>query len=92
MSKLRNKLKQLTKALTIVERYNRHYIMGADEDIKYLKQRVLDLEYVPTEKLEEELKWCIDMVESYYNVIPPDFIKQYNRYLEEMEKELYQEF
>ena len=92
MSKLRSKMKQMMKALTIIEMYNNHFIMGAEEDINYLKDRVKNIEFTPFEKLNEELEWCINMIESYYDVIPSDFIKQYNKYLEEMEKELYQEF
>ena len=88
MSKLRNKLKQLSKALTIIEMYNYHYIMGAEEDIRYLKDKVKEIEFLPTEKLEKELLNLIKMVESYYNLIPPDFIQQYNKYLEELEKEM----
>lgn len=88
MSKLRNKLKQLSKALTIIEMYNYHYIMGAEEDINYLKNKIKNFEFLPSERIEEELKYCISMVESYYNLIPGDFVKQYNRYLEELEKEM----
>lgn len=89
MSKLRNKLKQLSKALTIIEMYNYHYIMGAEEDIQYLKNKIKGFEILPSEKLEEELTYCINMIESYYDLIPKDFIKQYNRYLEELEKEMF---
>jgi len=88
MSKLRNKLKQLSKALKIIEMYNHHYIMGAEGDIKYLKDRVNNIEFIPTEKLTEELEYCIKNVELYYNIIPSDFVKQYNKYLEELEKEM----
>ena len=88
MSKLRNKLKQLSKALTIIELYNRHYIMGAEEDIQYLKEKIINIENVTNEKLEEELNYCIKMIEAYYKSIPADFIKQYNKYLEEIEKEM----
>ena len=88
MSKLRNKIKQLSKALKIIEMYNHHYIMGAEKDIKYLKNRINKIEFAPTEKLAEELDYCIKNIEMYYNLMPSDFIKQYNKYLEELEKEM----
>jgi len=62
--------------------------MGAEGDIKYLKDRVNNIEFIPTEKLTEELEYCIKNVELYYNIIPSDFVKQYNKYLEELEKEM----
>jgi len=62
--------------------------MGAEEDIRYLKERVKDIQYLSTDKLENELEYIINMVKSYYELIPPDFIKQYNKYLEELEKEM----
>ncbi len=88
MSKFRNKIKQLSKALKIIEMYNYHYIMGAEEDIKYVKDKINNIEFIPTGKLEEELKKLIKMIELYYNLIPPDFINQYERDLKELEKEM----
>jgi len=88
MSKLRNKIKQLSKALKIIEMYNYHYIMGVEKDIKYLKDKIKKIEFDPTEKFAEELDYCIKNIEMYYNLMPSDFIKQYNKYLEELEKEM----
>lgn len=87
MSKLRNKLKQLSKALTIIEMYNKYYIMGAEEDLLFLKNKLNNFE--KEKNIEKELIYCTNMIESYYKEIPPDFVKQYNYYLREIEKEMF---
>ena len=54
---LRNKLKQLSNALTIIEMYNRHYIMGAEEDISYLKNKINNFEKISTNNKKVELDY-----------------------------------
>jgi len=62
--------------------------MGAEEELRYLKKRIKNVQTLPTEKLEDELEYIVNMVKSYYELIPPDFIKQHNKYIEELEKEM----
>lgn len=76
MSKLNNDLKQLMRRMLIVEQYNNFHQLGAQEDITYINGKILNIPKITnTEELIKELKWVINIVDSYFYEVDKDFIK-----------------
>lgn len=86
---LRNKLRQLSQDLKIIEMYNYHYILGAEKDIKILKDKLNTFQNLPGDELKRELATFSEVVNLYFKDIPVDFIKQYNYYIQSLEQEMF---
>jgi len=85
--KLYNDIPKLKWELKIIEQYNNFKQLGAEEDIKFLKDKVynlLNIKDIP--KLIEEFTYCVKMVNMFFNEIDPEF-KRYS-YKEEVNKDI----
>lgn len=86
MSKLYNDIPKLKWNLKIIEQYNNFKQLGAEEEIKFLKDKVenlLNIKDIP--KLIEEFNYCAKMVNMFFEQIDPEF-KRY-AYKEEVNKD-----
>lgn len=86
MSKLYNDIPKLKWTLKIIEQYNNFKQLGAEEEIKFLKDKVdnlLNIKDIP--KLIEEFTYCAKMVNMFFEQIDPEF-KRY-AYKEEVNKD-----
>ena len=86
MSKLHKDIPRMVRALKIIEQYNNYKLLGANEDIEYLKEKVNNLYNIKDIKeLIESFTWCAKMINMYYNEIESDFKRLF--YEEEKERE-----
>lgn len=86
---LKNKLRQLAQDLKIIEMYNYYYVLGAEKDIKILKEKIDTFQYMSGDQLKRELATFSDVVNLYFRDIPVDFIKQHHDYIKSLEKEMF---
>lgn len=85
MSKLYNDIKRMNRYIKIIEEYNNFKIIGIEEDIEYLKKRVIELYTIKdTSILLESYEWCAKMLNSYYEMIDYEYKKNF---IEEEKKE-----
>ena len=87
MSKLHKDIPRMVRIINIVEQYNNFKQLGAEEDIKLIRERINNLKSIKnTEELIIEFKWCVKMCNMYYDEIDSDFKSQISK--EELEREL----
>jgi len=87
MSKLHKDIPRMVRIINIVEQYNNFKQLGAEEDIKLIRERINNLKSIKnTEELIIEFKWCVKMCNMYYDEIDSDFKSQILK--EELEREL----
>ena len=74
--KLYKDIPKMKNYIHIIEQYNNYMLMGANDDIEYIKQKIENLINIKdSQLLIEEFNWCSKIVNSYYNVIDPSFKK-----------------
>lgn len=74
MSKLHKDIPRMVRILKVIEQYNNFKQLGAAEDINYLKEKVNGLTNIKDMKeLVKEFTWCAKMINSYYDIIDPEF-------------------
>lgn len=68
--------------------YNYYYILGAEKDIIILKEKLEYLQHASASEIQKELKTFCELVNSYFKIIPVEFIKEHHEYLKSMERDM----
>jgi len=76
MGKLHNDIPKLLKIVKIIEQYNNFKQLGAEEDIEFLKEKIINL-YNITDTLEliKDFSWCVKVTNMFYDEIDTEFKK-----------------
>jgi len=73
-NRIYNEINRMKYNMKVIEQYNNFSLMGANDEIKYLKERIdklLDIK--DTQELIEEFKWCAKVSNMFYNEVDNDF-------------------
>lgn len=73
-NRIYNEISRMKYNMKIIEQYNNYNLMGANEEIEYLKVRINKLMDIKnTQELIDEFKWCAKMSNMFYNEIDDEF-------------------
>jgi hypothetical protein len=74
--KLYKDIPRLYLYLKVIEQYNNFQLLGANEEIKFIKEKIDNLyKITDVQKIIEDFKWCANMVQMFYDEIDPEFKK-----------------
>lgn len=74
--KLYKDIPRLYLYLKVIEQYNNFHILGMNEEIIFLKEKIDNLyKMTNTQKIIEDFKWCSNMVQNFYDEIDFEFKK-----------------
>ena len=76
MGKLHNDIPKLLKIVKIIEQYNNFKQLGAEEDIEFLKEKIINLYNIKdTLELIKNFSWCVKVTNMFYDEIDTEFKK-----------------
>jgi hypothetical protein len=86
-NKIYRDIPRLIRNMKIIEQYNNFHQLGAEEDIKFLREKIDNLLIIKnTTELIKDFMWCAKMTNMYIDEIDPEFKSQILK--EERKKEL----
>jgi hypothetical protein len=73
-NKLYRDIPRMVRNMKIIEQYNNFKQLGAEEDIKFLKEKIDNLLKIKDiSELIKEFTWCAKMTNMYIDEIDPEF-------------------